>query len=178
MRNLVLSFLFVCVAVYVGALLFERNMTEGKSEVVEPLEVEAQPPSDLMIESVDGRILEVELTARNSEAVQFIRKSDGESFVYPLEKLTEESRELVESFTLAPLDVEKELSESAAPTLDEIYIEQLEEKIAEINEELARLESEFRETPSMTSKRTIKRKAEELARERESFRKTIAERKL
>ena len=77
MRNLVLSFLFVCVAVYVGALLFERNMTEGKSEVVEPLEVEAQPPSDLMIESVDGRILEVELTARNSEAVQFIRKSTG-----------------------------------------------------------------------------------------------------
>lgn len=133
-------------------------------------------PTNVDIESIDGRQLTIKLIARNGTHIQFDRLTDQQRFVYPIADLVPASRELIEKFpNKGIIDASKHVGEGGLEFAD-AYIEQLREAIRRIDEKAAALEREYSQTDSKTAKRTIVRKLEELKRERFALTAKIAER--
>lgn len=167
---------------YLGYELYERARTDdwfGGAEE-EPVKVQGSLsyPAVVEITSLQGRDLKVRLTGRNDVQIQFERLSDGETFVYEINDLSPDSRTLVREYDNVGLSGTEALFREGKVTLESVHVEQLREAISRIDQKLEVLESRYSSSQSKTERRTIRREAEELLKEKKAYEVDIEERSL
>lgn len=162
--------LFVSLVTYVGIELYQRAFPEDLEEsdnAIEDLQVRRSFPDIITLESSDGREMEVRLLGRNSDQIQFMRLSDGEEFVHPINTLSTQSQDLVYTYRETRITGASKLFREGRVTLETAHIEQLKEAILRINEKITALKARYKVTGSKTERRTIYREIEELLKERD-----------
>lgn len=170
--------------IYLGYELYERSQdyewdggssSGTSSNRVESLET-LSFPDVVDLSRHDGKSLRVKLIGKNSTQVQFERLSDGQIFLFSIEDLSAESRNLLERYRAEGLKNADAHFRKGELSLEDAYIEQLREKIAEINEELNEIQALTFKSVSKTERRTLMRKAEKLKAERHELQRKIDER--
>ncbi|MGJ8641208.1 MAG: hypothetical protein ACSHYA_17595 [Opitutaceae bacterium] len=180
MKNFLVAIIFIGVAAYIGLTLYNswvegdwaENGTEIPAEEIEaPSEIINQYPANLEVESVDGRKISITLTGRTATHIQFKRIADGEAFVYPIENLVSNSKQLIEQYPangLDPTDVVAS-GENDDTNVGDVYVKELQVAIDRIDQKLKQLTIDFHATNSKTKRRTIENKADELKFERNAL---------
>ncbi len=177
MKNLILALVFLGLAAYVGQLVYERVSEHEWSDDGEKTEALIYP-FEMELESADGRCIDVTILGRNDEFVQFKRKVDGGTFAYPIAGLSAGSRKKVVAYPVTGLTEAQSLLRQGQLTLSQAHIEQLKERIHEIEAELEDLQRRHDISSSKVERRTMQREAEALMRERDALGREIAEKQL
>ena len=97
----------------------------------------AYPISYTFIEPDSGKPLEVEITGRTQTQVEFIRSKDSKFFSYPIDKLSPEDRKFVERLLL------EKTNSSRIPQAKPVYVQTRLDRIARLEQEIARLDLEI-----------------------------------
>ncbi|HAV14415.1 MAG TPA: hypothetical protein DCX06_13130 [Opitutae bacterium] len=182
MRNFLISIVFFGIAAYIGFIAYNGwSLGDWFGGSAKEVEVEAAEvfsyPGYLEVESSDGRTIEIKLIARNETHIQFERTTDSKRFTYPIASLVAESRSEVLKYPISVLiDAGKHIGE-AGIGLEDAYVEQLREAIRRIDEKAVDLNATLSSSQSITEKRTILRKLEEMRSEKNELEAKIAERK-
>jgi len=177
MKNFLLSVIFLAAAAYIGYQLY--NKADGLDWIkvggLDDKQVYSYP-AQLQIENKEGNQLSITLLGRSDRYIQFVRKSDGQSFVYPIDSLTQKSAEVVQKYPSEGIKNPENYLKNGSMELGDVYVEQLREEISKIDRKLASMERKLLLTPSETEQRTLQREYEALQKERAEFELEIAER--
>lgn len=173
MRNLILAFVFLGIAVYIGSTLYERGVAFEWFSIGEK---EYVFPDKATLTKENGDALSVLMTARNENYIQFTRISDNRVFVYPILNLSEESIELVRKYPLTLIKDAGRFLEDGSMDLDEIYVEQLREHLITIESDIETLRNMRAQSTSVVEIRSYNNKLEQLISEKEDLTIKIGER--
>lgn len=137
MQNLIMSVLFLGIVGYLGTVLYQRTASTEHQPVpaiqATGLETVYSYPAYVEIKSVEGRMLEVTLLARNSTHIYF-KRQDGTAFVYLIDSLAADTQALVEQYPNVGIqDTATHLTQGSM-TLGEVYLQQLERSIQKIED--------------------------------------------
>lgn len=165
------SLLFLGAALYVGVELYTRYVETYFGDEAESGGVEGARsfPADMTIVSLDGRRIDVTLIARSEKYVQFVRRTDGKRFVYDLMQLENPCRLEILEYPITGLENAEDFLDTGALSLEEVYKEQLRVRIGEIDGQIERLESEYLNSNSKVTQRTIYREIESLLQEKQGL---------
>jgi len=180
MKNILFAVVLLCIAGYLGNTLYQKwqsgDWFNGSEE--DPISFKAKKyPVQMLIESQDGRQIEIRLIARNAEYIQFERELDGERFVYPIDQLVAATRRQVLAYPdTGIINAGKHVADGGLD-LDEAHIEQLREEISKVDKEIHSLSVKSTTSVSKTERRTIMRQIEDLNAQRLVLENKIAARK-
>lgn len=172
MRNIILTLIFLGLSVYAVKTFYSN------SEYIEGMFIEKKYayPDEITIKNKNGSEIQITLLGRNSSYLKFNRK-DGQSFVYPINSLSETSQTLVMKYPDNGIgDVSSYLS-SGDMKLEDAYIAQLEDEIRKIRANKVRLEAKAEATVSQAELRTLEREISLMDHEIAELKNKIASRR-
>ena len=171
MRNIILSLIFIGFAGYAAKILYDNfNYSENGF-----LEKTYAYPDKITVINKEGSKIQITLLGRNSRYLKF-QKKESNTFVYPINSLSEKSQALVMKYPESGIDDVSSYLSSSDIELKDAYIIQLEEEIRKLNKEIESLEARANAATSKTERRTIERKIEALIKEVSELESKIAKR--
>ena len=185
-KNFLFAIIFMGLTMYLGYVLYDRggdfdwlggdDEDSAEGELGVEAGVALSFPDEIEIIRSDGSRLDVRLTARNASFIQFQRLTDGADFTYAIDQLDAATVQRILRYPDSGLSNSDELLRSGELTLEDTYVEQLREAVAEIDAKIDTLEREYSASRSKTERLTLRRQAEKLDTERKSLESKIAER--
>ena len=161
LRNLIALSLFIGILSIVGFILKDdiKEITEPFSLIKENISAPQVRsfPSDETFSNKDGTELQIRLTARNHEFIQFIRISDEKTFIFPIEDLDPASQAIALSYPNIGLKDSADYLSDKTLSLEQVHIESLREQIGKWNDQVEKLQAKLELTESQSAQRSLLR---------------------
>ena len=163
---------------YLGSMLYDQAfLSKDQDELIEaPAGGHVYGyPAAVNIKNTVGREMMVTLLARSETHIQFARP-DSEEFVYPISSLDLAAQALISKYPNDGIKNAVAYMEQGSLKLGDLYVQQLEKRIREIDKKAEDLSRGYASSHGNTEKRTIRREVEKLQAERVELQGKIADR--